>query len=175
MDAVRVAGKVAARQYRHTLSLVEPARELWIGHRRAKPQIKSRVRHLDVKRRLQDRQGCFELFAIETPIFHDMRLVLPRGSARRLHRRAHCAALVRAVKQEFLEHRSVSGYETRTHAGDVRALRKARENDQTRIAAATESLRGLQPTERWVRFIEVDFRVALVCRDHKTVPIRQLE
>ncbi len=87
--------------------------------------------------------------------------VVPGRDAGRLHRRAHRAAVVGAVQQEFLDDLRVAGDEARAHARHVGALGQAGEHDQARIIGAAELVCRFQRAERRFR-LEVDLGVALV-------------
>ena len=103
-----------------------------------------------------------------------MGFIVPRCNARRLHGRTHRAAVVRAVQQEFLEDSGVARHEPRAHARHVRALRQAREHDQT-VEAPTQSMRCRQGAQWRMFFVEVDLGITLVGRNHEAEFVGEVE
>ncbi len=175
--AVRIARQVRAGQNRHIIVGVQAAGELGVrqaGARHVGPQVERGVGQLHVDHVGEHRCDRIEFLQVQRAVLAHVRLVVPRGDARVLPDRRQRGAVVRAVQQELLQQRGVAGDEARTHARHVRALRQARQHHEP-LEAAAEAVRGLEAAKRRRRFIEIDFRIALVGRDHETVAVGQRE
>ena len=99
-----------------------------------------------------------------------MLLVIPCRDGCCLHGRAHRAAVVSTIQQEFFQNVRITRNEPRAHAWHIGTLRQAGKRDQVAVAAANQLLRGLQRAERSFG-IEIDFGITLVGVNDEAVPV----
>src|SRR3569623_1446747 len=125
VDGGGVAREVAAGQHGDVLLFKEAARERGIvAARHARPQGEGGVGRVEGQHVLQQRHYGGEFLGVLAAVFDHVRLVVPSRDAGGLHRRAHRAAVVGAVKQEFLHHLGVARHHAVAQAGHVVALRE---------------------------------------------------
>ena len=79
------------------------AGELRVAASHPRPQVKTRVGEAYIQHLLQHRRDLRELLAVQGAVFHHVALVAPGRDAGGLHHRAHGAAVVGAIEQEFLD------------------------------------------------------------------------
>lgn len=172
-----VRARKRPRQDRHIIVGVQTRGELGIretGLGDVGPQIERGVGQTHVEHLGEHGRDGFELPQILRAIVANVRFILPRDHARFLKHRRKRRAMIGAIQQETFEDSGVASDEARAHAGHVRALRQARQHDET-LETAIQLVRGFEAAERRVGFVEIDFRIALVGGNHEAVLVRQRE